>query len=193
MASFWLLKGFSNHVSQVQSNMLHYVSWAKFICKCHSTVSAHVRIVHNVQFKLPSTVKWTKWQCLPVGVTFLWLLFQFLCFVTGFWVLYLFQSRYARFTRVRKFHNSLTLGDFFSITSQTFVKAVLCDSSRSSCPLLFSSFALHQWVGLLWYCLRQLAVKTCFTCKKKSKPRILRKSFSSLLFSTVSSTDIQTL
>ena len=52
---FWFLKGFSSHVSQVQSNMLHYVGWAKFICKCHSMVNAHVRIVHNVQFKLPST------------------------------------------------------------------------------------------------------------------------------------------
>ena len=37
---FLTLKGFINHVSQVQSNMLHHVSWAKFICKCHSTVSA---------------------------------------------------------------------------------------------------------------------------------------------------------
>ena len=57
-------------------------------------------------------------------------------------MLCLFQSRYVHLTRVRKFHDSLTLDDFFSITSQTFIKAVLCDSSRSSCPLLFSSFAL---------------------------------------------------
>ena len=110
------------------------------------------RIVYNVQLKLPSTVQWTKWQCLPLGVTFLWLLFQFLCFVTWFWVLDPKQ--------IRTFHTSqkvswfFVLGWFFSITSQTFVKAVLCDSSRSSCPHLFSSFALNHWVGLLWYCLR---------------------------------------
>ena len=91
------------------------------------------------------------------------------------------QSRYVHFTRVRKFHDSLTLNYFFSITSQTFVTAVLYDSLRSSCPLLFLSFALHQWVGILWYCLRQLLWKLA-SHAKKSKPRILRKSFSSLLF-----------
>ena len=101
--------------------------------------------------------------------------------------------------QIRTFHTSQKVSwffdlewFFFSITSQIFVTAVLCDSLRSSCPLLFSSFALHQWVGILWYCLRQLLWKLV-SHAKKSKPRILRKSFSSLLFSAVSSTDIQTL
>ena len=63
--------------------------------------------------------------------------------VTWFWVLCLFQSRYVHFTRVRKLHDSLTLNKKKnSITSQTFVTAVLCASWRSSCPLLFSSFEL---------------------------------------------------
>ena len=61
---------------------------------------------------------------------------------------------------------------FFSITSQFFAKAVLCDSSRSSCPLLFSSFALHQWVCLLWYCLRQLPWKLASNAKKKKNQNL---------------------
>ena len=166
MASFWLLKGFSSYVSQVQSNMLHHVSWAKFICKCHTTVSAHVRIVHNVQFKLPSTVQWTKWQCLPVGVTFVLLLFQFLCFVTWFWVLYLFQSRYVHFTWVRKFHDSLTLNDFFFNHITNF---------RDGCPVWLFKVLLPSLVFVIctspvsWDSLilpATAAVKTCFSCKK---------------------------
>ena len=123
---------------------------------------------------------------------FLTSFFQFLCFVTWFWVLFLFHNRYVNFTRVRNFRDSFTLNDFFPITSETFVKADLRDSLRSSCPLLFSSLALRQWVGLVWYCLRQLLWKLA-SHAKKSKPRILCKSFLSVLFSAVSRTDIQTL
>ena len=99
--------------------------------------------------------------------------------------------------QIRKFH---TIQRFmilwpwiiFLITSQTSVKAVLCVSSRSSYPFLLSAFALRQWVGLVWYCLRQLLWKLA-SHAKKSKPRILCKSFLSFLFSAVSRTDIQTL
>ena len=67
------------------------------------------------------------------------------------------QSWSVNFTTVSKFHDSLTLYLLlFSITPQTFIKAVLCHPSRSSYPLLFSSFTLLLWVGLLGYCLRQL-------------------------------------
>ena len=51
--------------------------------------------------------------------------------------------------QIRTFHTSQKVSwffdlewFFFSITSQSFVTAVLCDSSRSSCPLLLSLFEL---------------------------------------------------
>ena len=61
---------------------------------------------------------------------------------------------------------------FFNYITNFRRKAVLCHSSRSSYPLLFSSFALHQWVGLLWYCLRQLLWKLASHAKKKKKKKI---------------------
>ena len=66
---------------------------------------------------------------------------------------------------------------------------------RKGCPMWLVKFLLPSlvffiWVGILGYCLRQLLWKLALHAKQ-SKPRILRKSFSPLLFSAVSSTDIQ--
>ena len=89
--------------------------------------------------------------------------------VSWFWVLCLFQSRYVHFTRVRKFHDSLTLNDFFSLNHIT--------NFCNGCPMWLFKVLLPS---LVFICTSPVsldslilpatpAVKTCFTCKKKNQ------------------------
>ena len=66
--------------------------------------------------------------------------FQFLSFVTWFWVLCLFQSRYVHFTWVRKFHDSLTLNDFFFNHITNF---------RDGCPMWLFKILLPSLVFVI--------------------------------------------
>ena len=119
--------------------------------------------------------------------------------VTWFWVLCLFQSRYTHFTGVRKFHDSLTLNDFF-FQSHHKLSWRLANVTLQGPPAL-SCFRHLHFTNELGFsdtacdscCENLLLMQKKKKKKKKSKPRILYKSFSSLLFSAVSSTNIQTL
>ena len=94
------------------------------------------------------------------------------------------------------FHDSLTPDDFFffSITLQTSVERLSYVTLQDP-PTLSCFLHLHSTSEL------GFSDTACDSCcenllhmqKKKSKPRILRKNFLSLLFSEVSSTDIETL
>ena len=86
--------------------------------------------------------------------------------VTWFWVLCLFQSRYVHFTRVRKFHASLTLDDFFFNHITNFHKGCPMWLFKVLLPSLvfFICTPPVSWVSLILPA--TAAVKTCFTCKK---------------------------